>query len=145
MTGRMLDEGRAKISFWVMFVGTLIALLPLFAAGVEGQVTDSYRFFADENVGLFNLVATIGTVILFIGIILAVGNLVRSRSEGAATVPDPWQGSSLEWLALSPPEPHNFDVLPDVRSTEPMRDIRESLVRREAGQEAPAGERQPVA
>jgi cytochrome c oxidase subunit 1 len=145
MTGRMLDEQRAKISFWVMFAGSLIALVPLFGAGVEDQVTDSYRFFADENVAGFNLVATLGTVVLFIGILLAIGNLIRSREAGAAATPDPWRGESLEWLALSPPEQHNFDVLPDVRSAQPMRDIRESLVRREAGQETPAGESQPVA
>lgn len=145
MTGRMLNEERSKISFWVMFVGTFIALVPLFGAGVEGQVTDSFRFFASDDLSLFNLVATLGTLILFFGIVLAVGNLVRSRSEGATSTPDPWRGSTLEWLALSPPERHNFDVLPDVRSTQPMQDIRESLIRREAEQEAPAGERQPVA
>jgi heme/copper-type cytochrome/quinol oxidase subunit 1 len=145
MTGRMLNEDRSRASFRVMFAGAVIALLPLFGAGVEGQVTDSYRFFAEDNLGVFNLIATIGTVILFVGIVLAVGNLIRSRSGGPVATPDPWRGNSLEWLALSPPEPHNFDVLPDVRSTEPMRDIRESLVRREAEQEAPAGERQPVA
>jgi cytochrome c oxidase subunit 1 len=145
MTGRMLDEDRSRISFWVMLAGTLIALVPLLGAGVEGQVTDSYRFFASDNLSLFNLLASFGTLILFIGLILAVGNLIRSRSEGAASTPDPWRGSSLEWLALSPPEPHNFDVLPDVRSTQPMQDIRDSLVRREVEEAAPAGERQPVA
>jgi len=145
MTGRLLNEDRARISFWVMFAGTLIALLPLFAAGVEGQVTDSYRFFSDEGVSGFNLIATVGTLVLFVGIILAIGNLIRSRNEGEQATPDPWRGQSLEWLALSPPAPHNFDVLPDVRSTQPMRDIRESLVRREAGQETPAGDTQPVA
>ncbi len=145
MTGRALNEDRAKISFWVMFVGTLIALLPLFGAGVEGQVTDSYRFFSDEGVAGFNLIATIGTLVLFVGVILAIGNLIRSRNEGEQATPDPWRGQSLEWLALSPPAPHNFDVLPDVRSTQPMRDIRESLIRREAGQETPAGDTQPVA
>jgi heme/copper-type cytochrome/quinol oxidase subunit 1 len=145
MTGRMLDEDRSRISFWVMFAGTLIALVPLLGAGVEGQVTDSYRFFASDNLSRFNLLASFGTLILFIGLILAVGNLIRSRSEGAASTPDPWRGSSLEWLTLSPPEPHNFDVLPDVRSTQPMQDIRDSLVRREVEEAAPAGERQPVA
>jgi heme/copper-type cytochrome/quinol oxidase subunit 1 len=128
-----------------MFAGTLIALVPLLGAGVEGQVTDSYRFFASDNLSLFNLLASFGTLILFIGLILAVGNLIRSRSEGAASTPDPWRGSSLEWLTLSPPEPHNFDVLPDVRSAQPMQDIRDSLVRREVEEAAPAGERQPVA
>ncbi len=145
MTGRLLNEERAKISFWVMFAGSLIALVPLFAAGVEGQVTDSYRFFAEDDVAAFNLIATIGTLVLFIGVILAIGNLIRSRNEGDAATPDPWRGQSLEWLALSPPEPHNFDVLPDVRSKQPMRDIRESLVRREAGEQTPAGDGQPVA
>ena len=145
MTGRMLDEERAKISFWIMFTGALIALVPLFGAGVEGQVTDSYRFFGGEGVSAFNAIATAGTVVLFVGLILAIGNLVRSRHEGAPATPDPWRGDSLEWLALSPPEPHNFDVLPDVRSIQPMRDIRESLVRREAGHDSPARKSQPVA
>ena len=46
MTGRMLNEDRAKISFGVMLAGALIALVPLFGAGVEGQVTDSYRYMS---------------------------------------------------------------------------------------------------
>lgn len=143
MTGRMLDENRARISFWVMFAGTLIALLPLLAAGVMGQVSDAYRFYADQDVSGWNLISSIGTLILFIGVILAVGNLVATRERKADATPDPWRGDSLEWLALSPPEAHNFDVLPDVRSDRPMRDIREALVRRDS--EAAPGESQPVA
>ena len=145
ITGRMLNEERAKISFGVMFAGTLIALLPLFAAGVSGQVTDSYRFYAAEDVDIYNLIAVFGTLILFVGIVMAVGNLIKSRTEGAVATPDPWRGDSLEWLTLSPPVEHNFDVLPDVRSTQPMRDIRDALARRDAEAGAPADEPQPVA
>lgn len=147
ITGRELNEDRARISFRIMFAGTLIALVPLFGAGVEGQVTDSSRFFSSEGVSAFNLIASVGTVILFIGVLLSIGNLIRSRTEGAVSSPDPWRGDSLEWLALSPPPAHNFDVLPDVRSTRPMRDIRESLaqVAAAAGEGSPAGETQPVA
>lgn len=143
MTGRMLDENRARISFWVMFAGTLIALLPLLAAGVMGQVSDAYRFYADQDVSGWNLIASIGTLILFVGVILAVGNFVASRERDADATPDPWRGDSLEWLTLSPPESHNFDVLPDVRSDRPMRDIREALARRDS--EGAPGESQPVA
>jgi heme/copper-type cytochrome/quinol oxidase subunit 1 len=147
ITGRELDEDRARVSFFVMFAGALIALVPLFAAGVEGQVTDSYRFFADEGVSAYNLIASIGTVILFIGLVLTLGNLIRSRTLGAPATPDPWRGATLEWLTLSPPPAHNFDVLPDVRSSQPMRDIREALAQagRAAEEESPAGETQPVA
>ena len=44
------------------------------------------------------------------------------------------------------PEPHNFDVLPDVRSARPMRDIREAIAHRTGrAEERPARESQPVA
>ena len=64
---------------------------------------------------------------LAIGIIIALVNAILSREGGPEAGHDPWGGDSLEWFALSPPEPHNFDVLPDVRSDRPMRDIREAI------------------
>ena len=58
---------------------------------------------------------------------------------GASAGPDPWRGDSLEWLAPSPPPPHNFDVIPDVRSDEPMRDIRDAVGAAGAGARASRG------
>jgi cytochrome c oxidase subunit 1 len=146
ITGRELNEDRARISFQIMFAGTLIALVPLFAAGVEGQVTDAYRFFGSDDVSIYNLIASIGTLIFFLGLVLTLGNLIQSRSQGAPATPDPWRGDTLEWLTLSPPPVHNFDVLPDVRSSQPMRDVREALSQAgRAEEESPAGETQPVA
>ncbi|MGK2954765.1 MAG: cytochrome c oxidase subunit I [Solirubrobacterales bacterium] len=145
ITGRVLNEDRARISFQVLFAGALISLLPLFGAGVLGEVTDSYRFYGTGEIEVFNAIAAFGTLILFVGVIMAVGNLIKSRTEGAVATPDPWRGDSLEWLALSPPVEHNFDVLPDVRSSQPMRDIRDALARRDAVAGAPADEPQPVA
>ena len=145
MTGHELNEDRAAKSFGLMFAGTLIAVLPLFAAGVEGQVTDSYRFFSGEGLDVWNLISSVGTLILFVGLVLAVGNLVKSRTEEPVATPDPYRGDSLEWLALSPPPAHNFDVLPDVRSTRPMRDIREAIKRRDDENAEAEGVAQPVA
>ena len=105
--------------------------MPLFlAGGEEGQVIDAYKFFDGTGVNAYNLIATIGTFVLAIGIVLTLVNAIVSRSGGAAAGHDPWGGDSLEWFALSPPDPHNFDVLPDVRSARPMRDIREAISHR---------------
>lgn len=145
MTGRQLNEDRAAKSFGLMFAGTIIAVLPLFAAGVAGQVTDSYRYFAADDFEIYNLIAAVGTLILFVGIVLAVGNLIKSKEEEPVATPDPYRGDSLEWLALSPPPAHNFDVLPDVRSTRPMRDIREAITRRDTETAEAGSAAQPVA
>jgi cytochrome c oxidase subunit 1 len=60
--------------------------------------------------------------------------------------PDPWKGDTLEWLALSPPPAHNFDVVPDVRSDEPMRDVRDAVAARRAPSPATKAESgEPVA
>lgn len=146
MTGRTMGEYLARLSFWTMVVGILLAFVPLFFAGAEqGQVIDAYKFFSGTGVDAYNLIASIGVLILTIGIVMTLVNAVQSRVNGAEAGHDPWGGDSLEWFALSPPEPHNFDVLPDVRSTRPMRDIRTAIARRTARSEQQARESQPVA
>jgi heme/copper-type cytochrome/quinol oxidase subunit 1 len=145
MTGRTMGESLARISFWTMAVGALVAFVPLFLAGAEeGQVIDAYKFFDHTGVNAYNLIATIGVAILAAGIVITLINAILSRKGGAEAGHDPWGGDSLEWFALSPPEPHNFDVLPDVRGARPLRDIREAIAHR-TGAERPQRESQPVA
>jgi cytochrome c oxidase subunit 1 len=146
LTGRTMGEQLARISFWTMVLGTLLAFVPLFLAGAEeGQVVDAYKFFDHTGVNAYNLIASIGTFVLAIGIVATIANAIVSRNSGPVAGPDQWGGDSLEWFTLSPPEPHNFDVLPDVRSNRPMRDIREAVAQRGGAAEAPARESQPVA
>jgi heme/copper-type cytochrome/quinol oxidase subunit 1 len=146
MTGRTMGENLARISFWTMAVGIVLAFVPLFFAGAEqGQVIDTYKFFAGGGVDAYNLIASIGTLVLAAGIVMTLINAILSRENGPEAGHDPWHGESLEWFTLSPPEPHNFDVLPDVRSARPMRDIREAIAHRSGRGERPARESQPVA
>jgi heme/copper-type cytochrome/quinol oxidase subunit 1 len=90
-------------------------------------------------------VASIGAFVLALGIILALANVVLSLRSGVRAGHDPWGGTSLEWLAPSPPPLHNFDLLPDVRSHEPLRDIRDAIARQGAAGSEKATESQPVA
>jgi len=146
MTGRTMGESLARISFWTMVAGILLAFVPLFLAGSEqGQVIDAYKFFGSSGVDAYNLIASIGTLVLAAGIVMTIVNAIASRENGPEAGHDPWGGDSLEWFTLSPPEPHNFDVLPDVRSDRPMRDIRAAIAHRTSRDEQPDREQQPVA
>jgi heme/copper-type cytochrome/quinol oxidase subunit 1 len=146
MTGRTMGETLARFSFWTMVVGVLLTFVPLFIAGGDhGQVVDAYKFFDGTGVNAENLIATIGAFVLAIGILLTLANGMLSRNGGARAGHDQWSGDSLEWFALAPPEPHNFDVLPDVRSDRPMRDIRIAIANRTRRAEEAARETQPVA
>src|SRR6185295_17177342 len=107
-------------------------------------VVDAYKFFDGTGVNAENLIATIGAFVLAIGILLSLANAIASRTGGARAGHDHWGGDSLEWFTLSPPEPHNFDVLPDVRSDRPMRDIRTAIANRTRRAER-ARDAQPVA
>jgi heme/copper-type cytochrome/quinol oxidase subunit 1 len=146
MTGRTMGETLARFSFWTMALGTLLTFVPLMLGGTfEGEVIDAYKFFNDSDLNAYNLIATVGSFILAVGIVMSVANAILSREGGAPAGHDAWGGDSLEWFALSPPDPHNFDALPDVRSARPMRDIREAIAHRSARAERPARESQPVA
>jgi heme/copper-type cytochrome/quinol oxidase subunit 1 len=147
MTGRTMGETLARISFWTIMAGLLLGFVPLFFAGTEqGQVIDAYKYFAGTGVTAYNVIASIGVFVLFVGILLTILNAIFSRANGPEAGHDPWGGETLEWFALSPPEPYNFDVLPDVRSARPLRDIREAIGHRTRRSERAASrESQPVA
>jgi cytochrome c oxidase subunit I len=146
MTGRTMGETLARFSFWTMALGALLAFVPLFFAGAEdAQVIDAYKFFDGTGVNTYNLIASIGAFVLAIGIASTIVNAILSRTAGAPAGHDPWHGESLEWFAHSPPDPHNFDVVPDVRSAHPMRDIREAIAHRTERPAPQPRESQPVA
>jgi cytochrome c oxidase subunit I len=148
MTGRTMGELLGRISFWTIVTGLLLGFVPLFLAGDDGgQVIDAYKYFDDGALTTYNVIATIGVVVLFVGLLLTILNAIFSRTNGSSAGHDPWGGDTLEWFTLSPPEPHNFDVLPDVRSAQPLRDIREAIGNRtrRAERAAAARESQPVA
>jgi cytochrome c oxidase subunit 1 len=147
ITGRSMGEQLGRISFWALAAGSLLAFVPMALAGwEEGQVVDAYKFFNHTGVNFYNLLSSIGVLVLFFGVILVLINAVASVKGGARAGHDPWKGETLEWFALSPPPPHNFDVQPDVRSDRPLRDIRDAITRRARDvEERAAAQSQPVA
>jgi cytochrome c oxidase subunit 1 len=147
ITGRAMGEQLGRISFLTTAFGTLLAFVPMALAGwEEDQVVDAYKFFNHTGVNFYNLLSSIGVLILFVGVVLILINAVASIKNGARAGHDPWGGDTLEWFALSPPPVHNFDVQPDVRSARPLHDIRAAIAARaDAAEERAARESQPVA
>ena len=99
-------------------------------AGLEGMPVDVYKFYGDSGLDLLNLLTSIGAIVFILGFVITMLNAASSYTKGVEVGPDPWHGSTLEWLAPSPPPVHNFDLVPDVRSAEPLDDIRDAIRRR---------------
>jgi cytochrome c oxidase subunit I len=128
ITGRMFSESLGKLSFWFMFVGFNLTFLIQHAAGLSGMPRRIYDYSEELGVSGYNLISTIGSFILGIGVVMVVANLLWSIKHGRRAGNDPWKGNTLEWFTQSPPPPNNFDVIPKVRSLEPMKDIRREVL-----------------
>jgi heme/copper-type cytochrome/quinol oxidase subunit 1 len=127
ITGRLVGDGIAKVAVVAILVGLYAFALMGFFAGVKGQPVDIYKFYGDQGLDGFNLVASIAAFVMAAGILLELGNLAYSYHRGVPTGHDPWEAGTLEWFATSPPPIHNFDLVPDVRSHEPLYDIRRAI------------------
>ena len=131
LNGTLMGESLGRASLGAIVAGALLMILPAQLAGLQGMPVDVYKFYGDTGMSLLNLLSTIGSVVFSVGVILTMVNAAASLRGGVRVGPDPWGGSTLEWFTPSPPPVHNFDLVPDVRSGEPLTDIREAIRRRQ--------------
>lgn len=66
--------------------------------------------------GFWNLVATIGSLILATGILLFLINIRHTHRKAPPEPLDSWDARTVEWMTTSPPNEHNFDAVLEVRS-----------------------------
>jgi cytochrome c oxidase subunit 1 len=143
----MLSEGLGKLSCALMYVGILVTFMIQHVMGLDGMPRRVYEYSPVGHLELYNVISTVGAFTIAAGVLVTVVNVVRSLKRGAIAGPDPWKANTLEWFASSPPPVNNFDVVPLVRSAEPMKDIRREVERRStdapgSGATVPAGARQ---
>ncbi len=131
ITGRMMDEKLGKVSFALTLGGFWITFLIQHSAGLSGMPRRVYEYADVNNLGTYNMISTIGSFILALGVLLTIVNILQSLRNGAKAGPDPWRGNTLEWFTPSPPPVNNFDIVPRVRSVSPMQDIRRQIERQD--------------
>jgi len=129
VTGRLLGQGIANFALLTMLAGIHVYAITMFLAGLEGQTVDVFEYPGGAGLSTLNAIASIAAFAFVIGAFVALGSVAHGYRNGRRAGHDPWGGSTLEWFTLSPPPPHNFDAVPDVRSPEPLLDIREAVRR----------------
>jgi len=122
ISGRMYDERAGTLSFWLVFVGFNLTFFPMHISGLLGMPRRVYTYPDHMGWDALNLLATIGSFVLAVGIVVILATILWSFVRGAPAGDDPWQANTLEWATSSPPPNYNFATIPVVRSADPNWD-----------------------
>lgn len=123
MTGRMYDDRLGRRHFWLFLVGFQMTFLLQHVLGMLGMPRRVYTYPAHLPwYGLLNLISTCGAFLMGAGMLVFLWNLYKSLTKGELAGNDPWGATTLEWHAASPPNPLNFQLLPEVLSKDPLLD-----------------------
>jgi cytochrome c oxidase subunit 1 len=122
-SGRILNERLGNWNFWTMFVGFNGTFLVMHTLGLDGMPRRIATYARADWAGT-NFFITCMSFLLAFSVLLFIINVLYSRRHGLIAGNDPWDGNTLEWATTSPPPPYNFERVPTVRSTMPLRDMK---------------------
>ncbi len=115
VTGRKLNDGLGKLHFWLSFPAINVIFMPMFIqglAGVSRRLWDGGQQYAHaQDVLGLNKLTSYGAWALLIAQIPFIINFFLSLKTGKKVDANPWQATTLEWAAPSPPIAHgNFEA-----------------------------------
>jgi cytochrome c oxidase subunit 1 len=112
--GRLLDERLGVLHFWLMLIGMNLTFFPMHFLGMMGMPRRIYTYAPGLGWDFWNLVASVGAVLIGLSLLVFLANVARTAARGAAAPADPWDGRTLEWAIPSPPPEYNFATVPTV-------------------------------
>ncbi len=119
ITGRQMNEFLGKIHFWPSLVCMNFIFFPMMIQGLAGVSRRLYDggasyTFAPKILEL-NVLISFAAWILALAQISFIINFFWSLFRGKKVQTDnPWEATTLEWAAPSPPPHGNFEVVPHV-------------------------------
>jgi cytochrome c oxidase subunit 1 len=117
-TGRRMNELLGKIHFWGSFLCINLVFMPMFIQGLAGMNRRMYDGGAQyaHNAGVLKWNLVIGFAAWSLGLfqIPFIVNFLMSIRGGKVVDRNPWQATTLEWSAPSPPGHGNFVTEPIV-------------------------------
>jgi cytochrome c oxidase subunit 1 len=125
MTGKFLSERLGKVQFWIMIVGFNLTFFPMHMLGLMGMQRRVADYPANAGFTTYNQIATLGAFLIALSILIFIVNFIITIRKPPTAGDDPWEANTLEWATSSPPPPHNFDSLIQIRSERPVFDWRE--------------------
>ncbi|MBI2858498.1 MAG: cbb3-type cytochrome c oxidase subunit I [Chloroflexi bacterium] len=114
VTGRMLSEAWGKAQWALMSLGSLLLIVPLFGAGLQGMRRRVADYDPASGMAVYHQLSAVGGFLIFFGLVLLAVNIVQSARKGKVAGSNPWQAETLEWLVSSPPPEENFAAPPQV-------------------------------
>ncbi|HPR64487.1 MAG TPA: cbb3-type cytochrome c oxidase subunit I [Thermoanaerobaculia bacterium] len=112
MTGRMYSFKRSYVAWFFLFLGFNTLYFTMLVLGWEGMPRRYYDHVPEFHSG--HVIATVGSWILILGLVLYAWNLFRSLKRGEPAPANPWGGVTLEWTIPSPPPHENFEEIPTI-------------------------------
>ena len=117
VTGRKMSEFLGKLHFWPSLLFINGVFMPMFfqgLAGVSRRLYDPTQYAHALPTQPLNVFISISAWLLALSQIPFVLNFVGSLFFGKKVDRNPWQATTLEWSAPSPPPHGNFEELPVV-------------------------------
>lgn len=105
-TGRLYDEGWARVGWFFVFVGFNVTFLTQFVLGSRGMPRRYYDYLPQYQ--QLHQISTIGSWLLGFGFIVLAIMFVRSLLGGKPAPRNPWGSAALEWMTPTPPPLYNF-------------------------------------
>ncbi|TXC89469.1 cytochrome aa3 quinol oxidase subunit I [Metabacillus litoralis] len=123
--GFMLNERIGKWTAWLMSIGFILAFIPMYITGLDGQARRMYTYSESTGFGPLNMVSFGGAAIMGISFVLIVYNIYYSFRYASRDISsDPWNARTLEWATHTPVPEYNFAIIPEVKSEEAFWDAK---------------------
>jgi cytochrome c oxidase subunit I len=112
ISGRLYNEGLAKLSAGIIFIGFNLTFFPQFVVGYLGMPRRYHAYPPEFQV--LNVLSSAGASILGVGYLIPMIYLTWSLRYGRFAGSNPWGAVGLEWTTTSPPPTENFAETPEV-------------------------------